>query len=367
MMSRVNSPRGGDGFLSLSKSDKDVLEAMFLIEGMEDFEGTGLVCGEEFHRRLNITKRITSLIEEIISSEHEVFEVIKTDDQCKVIKKKFFGNRFIYAIREENVSAIESPLNYKANPYLDLFISCVSDEGLRGAEFHVKTAFGDGVDIAVEKLNKCIAKIRVGAKSKVFKSKLKSWRRSVSENFKSLTSYIDGLFDVCSRMLVIRLDVFYLEEFRRAGGISIKDALLHRDKLIKDLKKGLFGKVLGYAWKFEIGIKKGPHFHILLFFDGSKVRKDVVLAEMIGEHWRKLVTFGVGHYYNCNGSKNKYRKCGIGMIAHNDKIAREGLREAAGYMTKLDEFFKLSIAGVRSFGKGGLPKRKSSRGRSRLH
>lgn len=167
-------------------------------------------------------------------------------------------------------------------------------------------------------------------------------------------------------MLVIRLDLSYQKEFRCSDEISARDVARHRRKLLDHLGKGMFGEMLGYAWKFEMGKRKGFHNHMIFFFDGAKSCKDVVISKMIGDYWRDVVTDGKGAYYNCNAFKGNYKCCGIGMVHYADDAAREGLRLAAAYMTKLDEYFKLSVRGVRSFGKGVLPKTPAvKRGRKR--
>lgn len=42
---------------------------------------------------------------------------------------------------------------------------------------------------------------------------------------------------------------------------------------------------VGYVWKLEYGPEKGYHMHLLVFFDGSMVRKDQALAYLIGKYW----------------------------------------------------------------------------------
>lgn len=114
---------------------------------------------------------------------------------------------------------------------------------------------------------------------------------------------------------------------------------------------------MGYAWKLEYGSeKRGFHCHLLLLLDGAKVRQDVTLARMLGEHWQQVITRGIGFYYNCNADKARYRKCGIGLIRHDDAEGMEGLQEAVKYLTKIDrciQIFKLSSA--RIFGRSQMP------------
>ncbi|MCY1462462.1 hypothetical protein D9M71_802370 [compost metagenome] len=102
---------------------------------------------------------------------------------------------------------------------------------------------------------------------------------------------------------------------------------------------------------------------MLIFLDGSKVREDVVIAKMIGEHWNSVVTEGKGIYFNCNAKKSNYKFCGVGMINHFDLELRENLlRKAVIYITKPDYYKKIVVPGNgRAFGKGVIPKMTGAR------
>jgi hypothetical protein len=134
---------------------------------------------------------------------------------------------------------------------------------------------------------------------------------------------------------------------------------------------------VGYAWKMEYGLDKGFHFHILFFFDGSQVHKDIIIARMIGEHWEKDITGGKGLYYNCNAFKADYEEnLGIGMINHFDTELRENLiNEAAVYLIKTDlysrviirerEGKKVKMGNARTFSRGEIKAKSHNRGRPR--
>ena len=213
--------------------------------------------------------------------------------------------------------------------------------------------------------------LRGKAQSKEFEKKLNSLNRSVKENHKSLLSYIDALFKRYSRLLVLRVDLNYSEgngiedepkKFKKYGQVK-KDF----EHFLNNMRSNtLFDHMRGYVWKLEYGRLSGYHYHVIFLFAGSKVREDVNIVMMIGEYWNKTITKGRGRYYNCNDKKEFYTRCGIGMINHYDTNIIENLRMLAGYLTKADYCFRVIVPKKgKAFGKGGMPKPKSNRGRPR--
>jgi len=346
--------------------DRKLVESYFLIEGYDRTRSGDLVSGVEYDRRVGLALKIFPLVREVIASDEGLFSIDSDDDRWDDLKSTLLGRRFLRYIRNEYLEIADNA-EYCLNPYFEVFSSCVNRYDLLNNIGLIDSVWGGRVKEVVRVLNACVDDIRREVKSVAFKKRLKSYRRSVTENYKELSSYVNDLFDLHARMLVLRVDLSYLKTFRGEGGITFDDARQHRSSLLKDLNKGGFGHLLGYAWKLEKGERKGLHYHLLLFFDGAQVRQDVVLARMIGEHWNTVVTEGRGSYYNCNASKGNYERCGIGMVSHTNVLAREGIREIVLYMTKLDEYFKLSVPGVRCFGKSMRPKKPSiHRGRPRV-
>lgn len=203
------------------------------------------------------------------------------------------------------------------------------------------------------------------------------------KNFKSVKNYINDLFDEKKdRLLVVRVDLGY--GLNNREGVTAQEAFEEylqakkdRESLFYNIRSNeLFEYLVGYVWKLEYGLNKGFHFHMLFFFDGSKVREDVTLAKMIGEYWQNQITGGRGLYYNCNAFKDDYEKLGIGMINYYDKDLRENLiNEVAAYLVKTDLYSRVIIrdqAGkkgkkdsARTFGRGEIKAKNDNRGRRR--
>jgi hypothetical protein len=181
-------------------------------------------------------------------------------------------------------------------------------------------------------------------------------------NYQSMNSYIDNLFVRHGRLLVLRIDLSYQQNIN-CNGLQAKEDF---ELLINTMhSNNVFNHLCGYAWKLEYGVSKGFHYHVILFFDGSKVRQDISRAKMIGEYWANNITQGKGLYYNCNLEKDKYDYCGIGMINHYDEEMIENLKnKVAWYLTKPDDYMQ-SIDIGETFGIGGIKWKSSNAGRPR--
>jgi hypothetical protein len=228
-----------------------------------------------------------------------------------------------------------------------------------------------------------LEEIKQETKSLKFKKKLNNFNRVPVKNFKSLTNYIDRLFDQYARLLVVRVDLSYglndrLSITEEEAYEEYLQAKKDRESLFYDIwHNEIFKHLVGYAWKMEYGLDKSFHFHILFFFDGSKVREDVTIGRMIGEYWQHEITGGKGLYFNCNAFKEKYEEnLGIGMINHFDAELRDNLiNEAAAYLVKTDLYSRVIIReregkngkrdNARTFGKGEIKAKKDNRGRPR--
>lgn len=336
-----------------------ILDSMFFCDSVEVQGGRIVFSQQEVKLRINLVSRVERIMKLIISTDESLFTLELKNGVVK-IRPTPIGVKLLSVLRHDTFEIFKVCQSHKFNPYFDLFYTCVKRGQLLEIPSCVWIVFNDGAKRIAKRLNRYVAKIRKIVRGERFKSKLKSHRRSSVENFKGLMKYIDSLFEKHSRLLVVRLDLGYKEAYREQYGISFEDAHRHRKKLLYDLGRckvigGL--EVLGFAWKLELGMRKGLHYHVLLFFDGALACRDIQIARSIGEYWNGVITEGNGVYYNCNAAKEVYKYCGVGLVHYANTDARQGVRLIAEYMTKLDEYFKLSAGNSRCFGKGGAPKK----------
>lgn len=195
---------------------------------------------------------------------------------------------------------------------------------------------------------------------------IKHFKRGPAKNYKALEKYVDALFARYARLLVIRVDLAFLEAER--DSVSLQDVVKYREQLLGDRRNSAFLKdAVGYAWSLEYAEKTGYHYHLVCFYDGSKHREDITIGLGIGEQW-KTITQGKGRVYVCNTQKEFYRFCGIGAVDYHDGTKREYVRKALAYLTKPQLFAKVAsfhYLDVRTFGKGVMPKGPLKPGRPR--
>lgn len=169
--------------------------------------------------------------------------------------------------------------------------------------------------------------------------------RKRDHNRWAATQLLEGLFERHAKLLVVRVDVGYTEY--AAPYMDASMVHQHRQRLCKAFHQhSLFTHLLGYIWKLEYGEYKGFHYHMLFFFDGSKVRQDVRYAQRIGEYWNTTITQGHGVYFNCNyRAEERYHANAMGLVTYHDAEKHQGLIHIIRYLTKIDEYATLTVHG----------------------
>jgi hypothetical protein len=245
------------------------------------------------------------------------------------------------------------------NPYVALLFKCAD-------KINRPLLISNPVNVApcdvlefVKMMNYLIEDIRVESSSSEFKRLVNRFSKAEIKRAASLDGYINAIFERNARVVVIRLDLSYGAELFNGKDLQEKLYAVKKDwaNMQRDLHKGIpIRGMLGFACKLEYGQLKGFHFHLLVFYDGSIYRKDVVLARLIGEHWVNAVTKGGGRYFNCNNKKWQYLYRGVGVINHLDTVLIDNLKKRiAAYLTKVDYWVRFTSASGRSFFRGNMP------------
>lgn len=294
---------------------------------------------------------LLSVLKKILRSETEAFKVTQSGSY----------NRMGYLLKEAigALTLLESNLSeyQQLHPTIRLFSSILQTYNL--TELSVTEA---------TTINDVLRRFWEEAQSVTHKRQLRNFQRAASKNLKGALDYVDHLFEQYARLLVVRVDLSWRKDFVKHQTISTGIARLHRQRLFKRVQSHpLFKDFLGYIWKLEYGQYKGFHYHTCFFFDGSKVRGDIMLARRIGELWEKEITNGQGLYFNCNAIAGTYAQSGIGNIHYTDQTKRVVLQKVIGYIAKVDNAVRLSLPqGARTFGRSECHlQTKEKRGRPR--
>ncbi|MDL2285014.1 inovirus Gp2 family protein [Oxalobacter sp. OttesenSCG-928-P03] len=188
-------------------------------------------------------------------------------------------------------------------------------------------------------------------------------------NFQKLVNYVNGLFAIYSRLIIIRLDLKYNAEFSPITDLQQVQA--DRNHFLANMRhNSLFNDLAGYIWKLEEGEQGGYHYHFIFFYTNEHILNHSYYAEEIGKYWRGMVTKGRGSYFS--GNQARYRKQQLfpatGVVNYHDERNRFGLVNLLAYLCKDEQSLTNKPPKTRLVGTGQLPElREVSLGRPRMY
>lgn len=179
-----------------------------------------------------------------------------------------------------------------------------------------------------------------------------------------MQEYCRSILNKCSRILVARVDLGYLQE--HSSRIRVEDIYNDLDILLNRIqnKDGIFKHVVGYIWGVEQGGKsKGFHCHLAIIYDNAyRDGSAAYWGDEIIELW-KDITRGYGQGYNCWNRERvaklrRENKLGIGVIYRRDSTQVTNFIEAMQYIAdhhkRTLQYLRVKPKGRRVFGKGQL-------------
>jgi hypothetical protein len=216
-------------------------------------------------------------------------------------------------------------------------------------------------DVLLNQLNACVQFIQKKAQSLKFAKKCKSHNRSSLKNLRGCFRLVDHLFRQRSRLLVVRIDLGYLRNYKYLSNdlsaVSKHEFFEHRANFIKSLG-AIFrnNELCAYIVKTEFKPQKTFHHHVVIFLDGSRVRQGISIAEILGKNWNNVITQGRGVSINLNEKYAGQDNCYIGMIHRSDTAMISNLKERViGYICKPDYYYRfVAPLGQRAFCKSEI-------------
>lgn len=275
-----------------------------------------------------------------LSRDHRNFlrRQITQDGHAKKVKGPHFNLLSEMANVNENMfMGAPLPLNLRA-------ISTVNGRYPIG----MITGIGLNEELDGVKVHKRIGSWLVGVRSEIsskrfgrlmLNKKINCSRRSermLSEFEESVSRY--------GRVLVLRLDLFYLDKENSIGRMSPDIERLRRNIMHnKSLSKGFIKAFV----KLEYGVLKGAHAHLIMLYDGSKRWRDDVVGDRVGRYWADVITGGEGWFFNANRQSCKSRLSksigvpvellAIGRHRRGDNTKLGNLVTLIGYLAKDDQ------------------------------
>jgi hypothetical protein len=317
------------------------------------------VIGKDFENGL---KRIHAFVDRVRNSEGPAFRFVTTRSGHVIAQRTRLSVIPTGAfIMSEFRKAYE--LSEQATVFLEL------EDELRLCDEHsfiepLRESWQNPGRLVGEVANEFVRLLRFRTANKDFRRRVTERRHGFKENFRRGRAFVDALFRKWSRLVVVRVDLEYLNEHRP----TLESAKADFETFLNNARhNAIFEFNVGCIWRLEYAIKTGYHFHVIFFFKGSHAWKDGYIAAQIGDYWKHSITKGRGRYHNCNFDKNVYKHVGIGVINDYDIEKRDALvTHALGYLTKIDELVRPVLPrGTKSFGTSHMPDPHSGKGRKR--
>lgn len=251
-----------------------------------------------------------------------------------------------------------------AHPTVALFLTHMREVfGLH--LIHEKYLDSDVGDELARDINNALYAFLREFKSKAHRKRLKNLERVENRNQLSIVTYVNSLFDQHAKLLVIRLDIGYHEDYY--DQLTLDLVMDDRNFYLRRVQNN-YPALVGYIWKLEYGVDRRFHTHITFIFNGAIHQRDISLSRAIGGLWEDI-TDNNGIYYNCQVRREEYQRWGtdgIGMVHYSDTVKRIHLINALSYLTKLDtQILAILPAGRRTFGRMERPSRQPRLGRPR--
>lgn len=200
--------------------------------------------------------------------------------------------------------------------------------------------------------------------SEDFEKDYKMIEKQKDENKIEVQEYCRSILNKCSRILVARVDLGYLQEY--SSRIRVEDIYKDLDILLNRIqnKDGIFKHVIGYIWGVEQGGKsKGFHCHLAIIYDTAfRDGSAAYWGNKIIALWSEI-TRDYGQGYNCwNRERVKELRgrdeLGIGVIYRRDSTQVTNFIEAMQYIAdhhkRTLQYLRVKPKGRRVFGKGQL-------------
>lgn len=207
--------------------------------------------------------------------------------------------------------------------------------------------------------------VRQTCQSRVFERRVQDERKLALQNYNSACSYLTWLFMHYSRLLILRIDLYYHGEGRELAGT--KEAQAAFERFVRMLRVGrIVPDVVGYLFSREVGPERGVHFHVMVILDGHKRKDANGHTQTIGGRWVKDYTATeLGSFFNCYARRHEYEYNGLGLVHVSDWQKLIGVCRAIKYMTKSEYLIKIKIAPKKCFRRGNLWPNKTKRGAPR--
>lgn len=353
------------------RQNKSEILSEYSRQGDREWSGNSLFLQEQFRGQADTLIRIERFVEKVISSTGPAYQLV----QDRTGRAEPFETPLGRRLKEilPYVGMFGSYHQYSEHP-LAFLDACWMMSSVYGVDLARSATGSSPLDLRwAEVMNAIVERIRMSAREPWFRRATSDRRYEAAYRASVMATYTADILHYYARTLIVRVDVGYRKEARFF--LTIDQVYQHLDHLLylKD-SSPIFEGLVGYAWSVEQGERDGFHFHLVFYFDGSKVCRDVYKGFEIGHLWQEVITNGMGTFENCNARKERYgNRLGIGMIHRcfpeecaNAIRCLQYLGKGGEFLSKDDQFLRIRPVGRRAFNAGHAPDEAQKRGRPAL-
>jgi len=326
---------------------------------------------------------IHEFLAQVLAHAHPGFAIRTSKHGTRSIEAMALGRRY-YRLLNNLIARI--PMPSKAPGLVGLFIDCCVELQLFYNPFGKPGDYHRPGMNGAELFNALLDLIRKRAKKDQRCRKLLHIAEDYDlQQIKSIITYINALFRLYSKLLVVRVDLGYLAE--EADRITFEKAndditrFVNRHHWYPEFRNWVgfvIGREYGAGSESENGERgRGYHFHCFIFFNGQKEKNDKRLADAMIDYWNNRIVNRRNTRederiktwtHNCHMRDDQYAYSGIGRIAHSDEVKRTNLLYALLYLTKnSQELGDAAPPKSKTISMGQIPERTLERRGRRRH
>lgn len=176
-----------------------------------------------------------------------------------------------------------------------------------------------------------------------------------SHNQQRLTQLIQDTANNHSKLLPIRLDLYLSSD--NYSDITYHDIKKCWQNFKNNMRhNSVFDHLLSWAANIEYGKDRGWHLHVLMLFNGQRLKDDYSKAQDLGDYWISLVEQRdnryTGDYYSGNTHKDKYDLLALKTIDYSQRSYETDLQtliDASSYLAKTSSETETQMVAEQAF------------------
>lgn len=329
-----------------------------------DQERILLVGTDDFVFKNYIEGPLRKLFETITSSERGTWREVKGRRRGAMLPGKTYeltklGQQVISVCFGYDPEWATAYLHHEFHPRITIMLRATRSNARVIRRFGVAGSTYTQERQLVQAVERVVRFVRRVARSWRFINAMKAHERQAQDNFESGREFLYYTAEGHSKLLLLRIDLYYRPYYDVAGADKAVNSFL-RWLRSPACKRNVLPSYLGFLIKRENGLIRGTHYHVMVVCKGNQQHSAYYLTHLLGEHWARLTGQGPGSFHNCYADKGIYDANGfngLGVMTLDDWQRMAGLRAALWYMTKADCVIRATNSKTKNFWRSPIPKK----------